>query len=167
MTIPFDRGVTLKMIEIVYLADHPDLIQTCASWAYSQWGCQSNGSLEHSIEKFTKGASKGNIPLTLVALLNQKPAGMISLWTSDFDKRPDLSPWLASLYVHPFHRNNHIATALIKRLESEAQLLEYSELFLVTEEAKNLYVKFGWVEIDQVETSYSKASLMKKGLNRK
>lgn len=152
----------MEKVEITYLADHPNMISTCASWAYSQWGCQSGGSLNRSIERFTEGTNKEIAPITLVALVNQKPAGMISLWLNDYDKRPNLTPWLASLYVHPFYRHEHIATLLIEKLESEAQRLGYRHCYLVTEEAKNLYAKCGWEEIEQVETYYGNASLMKK-----
>ncbi|WP_348524185.1 hypothetical protein [Mesorhizobium sp. LNHC229A00] len=33
---------------------------------------------------------------------------MISLRQGDFKERADLSPWLASLYVHPSHRKTGI-----------------------------------------------------------
>lgn len=154
----------MEQIQIAYLADHPPIIPVCASWAYSQWGCQSDGSLDRSLTKFTAGANKQELPITLVALVGQKPAGMVSLWLSDFDKRPDLSPWLASLFVHPFYRQTHIASSLIMRLELEARRLGYSSLFLITEDAKNLYSKYGWTELEQVKTCFGDASLMKKDL---
>ncbi|MVB12748.1 Acetyltransferase (GNAT) family protein [Caprobacter fermentans] len=157
----------MQKLDIIYLADNKEFIQTCASWAYGQWGCQSGGTLDRAIEKFTKGANKVSLPITLLALYDTKPAGMISLWESDFDGKLELSPWLASLYVHPFYRHKNIASCLIKELESRASQLGYSNLFLVTEEAKNLYVKYGWTEIEKVNTAYGKASLMMKSLNKK
>lgn len=96
-----------------------------------------------------------------------KPAGMVSLWDSDFEGRPELSPWLASLYVHPFFRQKQIASALVTRLESEAVRLGYSSLFLVTEEAQRLYHKCGWAEMAPVTTAYGKASLMTKSISKK
>lgn len=151
-------------IRVCYLADYPDMIPACASWAYGQWGCQCGGSLERIMTRFATGANKEKIPLTLVAIYNDKPVGMISLWPSDFDKRPDLSPWLAALFVHPFYRSNHIASLLIKRIEMEARYLGYLRLFLVTEEAKILYAKHGWEELQQVITKHGNASLMSKSL---
>lgn len=151
-------------VTIDYLENHPDFIPVCASWAFGQWGCQSGGSFERANKRFTEGANKTSIPLTLVAIADGKPAGMISLWVSDFDGRPDLSPWLASVYVHPFHRNKGIALSLVKRLEAEALRLDYKRLYLVTEESKGLYEKNGWQEINQVTTHYGNASLMAKAL---
>jgi N-acetylglutamate synthase and related acetyltransferases len=151
-------------MEITYLADRPEMISTCASWAYSQWGCQSDGSLERSVARFTAGANRDKLPVTVVAIDHCRPAGMASLWLADYDERPELSPWLASLFVHPFHRNRHIAEALIRRVELEARRFGYTDLFLVTEEAKNLYAKYGWEELEPVRTHYGSASLMKKHL---
>lgn len=152
----------MEQLNIVFLADHPEFINTCASWAYGQWGCQAGGSLERAISKFTLGAGKENIPMTLMALYDEKPAGMISLWEADYEGKPELSPWLASLYVHPFFRHKNIATSLIRRLETEALRLGYGQLFLVTEDSKKLYQKCGWTELEEVVTHYGEASLMTK-----
>lgn len=152
----------MNQIEIMYLADLPDMVQTCASWAYSQWGCQSGGSLNRSIERFTKCANKDRVPITFVAFFNDKPAGMASLWLNDCDEKLHLTPWLASVYVHPFYRGMHIASLLIDKVESEARRLGYRHCYLVTEEAKTLYAKCGWQEIEQIETCYGNACLMKK-----
>jgi ribosomal-protein-alanine N-acetyltransferase len=150
-------------LEIAYLADHPEHIQTCASWIYGLWACQSGAPYELVLDKFTKGANKETLPLTLIALYHSKPAGTVSLWKTDAT-RNDLTPWLAALYVHPFYRNKKISVALIDRLTAEAGRLGLTELYLVTEEAKGLYSRFGWAEIEQVTTPYGEASLMKKCL---
>ena len=154
----------MEKLDIAYLADHKEFIETCASWAYGHWGCQSGGSLQHAVTRFTEGANKISPPITFIAIYENRPAGMVSLWEADFNGETELSPWLASLYVHPFHRHKSIASHLIKRLESEAIRLGYSRLFLVTEEARDLYAKFGWVELGKVNTFYDEASLMTKVL---
>ena len=150
-------------IEIAYLADHPEYIQTCASWIYGLWGSQSGGTYERALSKFTDGANKEALPITFVALHDAKPAGTVSLWKTDAS-RPELTPWLSALYVHPFHRNKGISLLLIERLTAEAYRLEIKELFLVTEEAKELYERFCWTEIEHMTTPYGEATLMKKQL---
>lgn len=149
-----------KLLEIAFLADYPEYIQTCASWAYGHWACQAGVSYELVLDRFKEGANKVTLPITLIALYDAKPAGMVSLWKTDAG-RSDLTPWLASLYVHPFHRNKHISIRLIKRLISEVRRLGFSEIYLVTEEASRLYARFGWNEIEQMTTPYGEASLMK------
>lgn len=153
----------MEKLEISYLAKYPEHIQTCACWVYGLWGSQSGGSFEMAVERFVKGANTGALPVTFIALCDGKPAGMASLWESDAG-RPELTPWLAALYVHPFHRKKHIAINLIERSVAEAKNLGYKEIYLVTEEARGLYERFGWTEVTKTKTPYGKASLMVKRL---
>ena len=89
---------------------------------------------------------------------------MASLWESDFSTKPQLSPWLASVFVHPFYRNRHVAAALVVRAEQEALRLGFDRCFLVTEEAEGLYSRCGWTVAEAVTTAYGPASLMTKNL---
>ncbi|AJD43658.1 GNAT family N-acetyltransferase [Rhizobium sp. SEMIA 4085] len=152
---------TRSPIVIEYLESCRDWIPVCTSWSFGQWGCQANGSFEQTKHEF-ETSTKSSLPLTLVAVEDGRPAGMISLNESDFKGRPDLSPWLKSLYVHPFHRNKGIASLLIKRLEHEALRLGCERLYLTTEDAKGLYMKNDWLDIDRVRTPYGDAALMTK-----
>lgn len=151
--------------EIAYLADHPEHIHTCASWAFGLWGCQSGKSFDHVLERFSAGANKRKLPITIIALCNSKPAGMASLWVSDATGT-DLTPWLAAVYVHPFYRNRRISFALIGRAVEEARRLGFSELYLVTETAAGLYSRFGWSEIGKTKSPYGEAVLMRKLLGQ-
>ncbi|WP_246569462.1 MULTISPECIES: GNAT family N-acetyltransferase [Rhizobium] len=150
-------------LTIEYLEKYPNFISICASWTFGQWGCQSNGSYERTRGEF-EAATKSSMPLTLVAIENALPVGMVTLAARDFDGKPHLSPWLKSLFVHPFHRKKGIATLLIERLEHEALRLGFKSLYLITEDARLLYEKSGWRAIDHVQTSYGEAALMEKAL---
>jgi N-acetylglutamate synthase-like GNAT family acetyltransferase len=68
---------------------------------------------------------------------------------------------MAAVYVHPFHRGLKISLALIDRLIDEARRLNYKEIYLQTGNAQDLYRKFGWKEIDRVDSPYGIASLMR------
>ena len=151
-------------IKFYHLADHKDMIPVCASWAYGRWGCQSGGSIERAINRFSEGANKKKIPMTLVAMMDGKPAGMASLWESDCESKLHLSPWLASLYVHPFYRGLGIASDLVKKLEKESFNLGYKHLYLVTEDAGALYSKLGWTKLEDAKTLHGNALIMEKSL---
>jgi RimJ/RimL family protein N-acetyltransferase len=152
-----------EKLEIAYLEDYPEHIRVCTSWIHGLWASQSGAAYDLVFDKFTKGANKVSLPITFVALYDAKPAGTVSLWKSDAS-RADLTPWLAALYVHPFHRNKEISVALIDRAAAEARNLGFGELYLVTEAAKGLYEKFGWTEIEKTVSPYGDASLMRKQL---
>jgi GNAT superfamily N-acetyltransferase len=151
---------------IHYLADRPEYAPVCAAWAFGQWGCQTEGkTIETSVQGFSKCAQKNALPLALIALEGKKPAGHIVLCEADCDERPDLTPWMASVFVHPFHRGKGLSLQLIRRAENEAKRLGIQTLYLVTENAKGLYEKCGWKEFDKVQSKFGGiSSLMKKSL---
>lgn len=150
---------------IKHLADYPQFIPACASWAYSQWGTQkTNGSLDRAMQQFTKGAQHGAMPLTLIAFHNDLPAGMASLWQNDCEERPTHTPWLAALFVHPNHRKKGIAAALVQEIENEAKLLGFEELNLITMRAALYYKKLTWQEKEQLTTTHGLETIMTKQL---
>lgn len=154
-----------EKLEIAYLADFPEHIPTCTSWIYGMWGSQSGGAYERTLQKMTDGAGKDSIPITLIAFNDKKPAGTVSLWANDASI-PDLTPWMAAVYVHPFHRGLKISLALVDRLIDEARRLNFKEIYLYTGNAQDLYRKFGWEEISIVDSPYGISSLMRLDLTK-
>ena len=101
--------------------------------------------------------------MSLIAIDDSRPAGMISLWNSDHGMT-DVGPFIAALYIHPFHRGRDISMALIDRLIDETIRLGFKELYLATEEADMLYRKFDFIPVKTFASSYGEAVLMRKDL---
>ena len=154
----------LMDIEIIDLADAPELVDTCAAWTFGMWGCQSGGSLAKNLAGFTAATKPGREAFTFVARRGGKTAGMASLRASDFKERLDLTPWLASVYVHPYHRGAGLAHALVKRVEAQAHKQGHHHLYLISEHAERLYVDLGWITFDHVTGPYGPSVLMNKAL---
>lgn len=133
--------------EIVYLADFSDLVTTCASWAFNTWGKYNSAyTLDKRIESFTKHCNKDEIPLTLLAMNDErKPVGMASIRPTD-GIRPELSPWLGSVYVDPLYRNQGIAAQLVQETHRKALQLGFNEMYLLTYEVTlpQWYARLGW-----------------------
>jgi len=140
------------MLSILPLSEKPDAAQTCAAWSFGEWGCyMSDGSLEKSIEAYqTRALNQNEIPRTWLGLEEDKIAGMISLVECDHSERKDLSPWLASMYVHPMFRRKGYASQLINHLHQEAKNLGFEELYLFTPDAEKLYLKNGWENFGEI-----------------
>lgn len=151
-------------IKIDYLFDHPDCIDVCASWAFGQWGSQTGGTLSRAQERFAAARNKDALPLTLLAICDGKPAGMVSLWEEDLPRRQDLSPWLASLFVHPFYRGRGFAGLLVERLEAEAIRMGHSTLYLVTEREIDIYKRLGWSVFEPTRTELGDANVMMRNI---
>ncbi|MGE4349324.1 MAG: GNAT family N-acetyltransferase [Candidatus Berkiella sp.] len=85
------------------------------------------------------------LPITYIALQDGKPVGTSSLRITD-GIRPDLMPWLASLFVLPEYRGKGIAQALIETVKHKAQQLKYPTLYLLAfdQSIPQWYAKLGW-----------------------
>ena len=73
------------------------------------------------------------------------PAGTASLAHDDLDSRPDLTPWLAGVYVPPTLRGRGHASALVRHVEGFARAAGVGTLWLYTWTAAPLYAGLGWV----------------------
>ena len=158
------RVVRDERLLILRLDEHPEYIPVCAAWIYGQWGSQSGGTLDGALRKFSEKAAPGQLPISFIAIHDNKPAGTVSLWTSDHHI-DDIGPWLAALYVHPFHRKKAVAMALIDRVIDEAYQRGDTSLYLVTEDAGELYRRFGFEDVRKLVSDYGEATLMQLSLD--
>jgi len=76
------------------------------------------------------------------------PIGMASLRLND-GIRPDLSPWLGSVYVDPPYRRNGVAASLVNEIHSIAQEVGFEVIYLLTYEntLPKWYARLGWAEL--------------------
>lgn len=146
-----------------YLADRPDLIQTCAEWAFGAWGrYNAAATLEKRVESFQQHCNKTSIPLTLLAMQSHTLVGTASLREND-GIRSDLRPWLGGLYVDKDSRGAGVGEKLISAIKSAAHSLGHQELYLLTYEASlpQWYGSLGWKEIGKDELFGSPVTIMK------
>ena len=142
----------MSQLEIYPLSEKPEYAPTCAAWSFGSWGCHlEEASLQKSLTGYKERSENADkIPLTWIAILNKKVTGMVSLVINDHPDHPELSPWLASMFVHPEFRKKGYASQLIQKLHAEAKNLNYKKLYLFTPDAEKLYEKNGWKIIGQV-----------------
>lgn len=100
------------------------------------------------------------IPLILFATLDGVPAGTASIVYDDLPSRPDLNPWLASVFVDRPFRNRGVASRLVLTALSQADKLQVPQLYLFTHDRANFYERFGWVMFDAGEFMNRHVDLM-------
>ena len=83
------------------------------------------------------------IPSTFIATDNQL-LGSAAIVKNDMETKPQLSPWLASVYVAPQYRNKGIGAKLVQHSMTMAQSNNIDKLYLLTPGQKSFYEKLGW-----------------------
>ena len=136
-------------MDIRYLVDCRQVIPQIARWLFDEWGRLLPGmSIEGGITRLQERLRRDQRPLTMVAMEAEVAIGTVSLVPFDMETRPDLSPWLASLYVAPDLRRCGIGSALIVAVVREAKRLGIDSLFLFTDSSQALYAKHGWQTVE-------------------
>jgi predicted N-acetyltransferase YhbS len=135
-------------MKIEYLADHPRKHREVAELHYGQWP-ELGDSVDAREQSLAMCCRRGEIPLGVVALDQDELCGFALLVPEDFEMRPNLSPWLAGVFVRPRHRRKGVGAALVTRIESEAKALNVEMIYLYTAHSEALYARLGWIVIER------------------
>jgi GNAT superfamily N-acetyltransferase len=150
-------------MQLAYLADHLELIPQLAGLYQDQWGyLRPERTPEERTRLLTAACGRGGVPSVVVALEGGVLLGSAMLVANDMTTRPDLTPWLAGVYVVHHHRRNGYGSALVKRIESEAALLGVPRLHLYTPDAMGFYSTLGWTEDERTEYLGQRVTVMSK-----
>jgi GNAT superfamily N-acetyltransferase len=133
-------------LTIAYLKDYKEYIAALAKWSFDTWAQYNpNVTRKNQIQKFQDHCNVDQLPLALVALDGFKLIGMCSLRETE-GIRPDLTPWLGSLYVVPSYRGKKVGQKLIDTIKDTARNLNHEMLYLLTFESNlnKYYTDQGW-----------------------
>jgi GNAT superfamily N-acetyltransferase len=81
---------------------------------------------------------------TFILLIDGEPVGTASLVAHDLDERPDLTPWLAGVFVAPKYRGRGYVGRLIAAVEQAGRSASIPTLWLYTNTAERVYARAGW-----------------------
>jgi N-acetylglutamate synthase-like GNAT family acetyltransferase len=137
---------------VVPLGERPDVVPKVAAWLYEQWGYfHDHDSVERRIRELNERLRLHELPVAFVALASNAPdampIGTASLTPDDLETRPDLTPWLASVYVQAEHRRAGVGAALVQAVVAHARRLGIDTLYLFTEDRTDFYEQLGWSQI--------------------
>ncbi len=139
-------------LTIAYLADLAAMVPLLARWHHEQFGYLApEDSMERHVAALENTLNREKIPLTFVALSDAAPLGSASLVRRDMSTRPELTPWLARVYVVPERRGLGVGTQLVRRAVAEAGRLGVEHLFLYTPDKEGFYARLGWAVRERVE----------------
>ena len=90
------------------------------------------------------------IPLALVAHDSGTFLGTASLIASDLDERPDLTPWVAAVWVEERARGTGIGAALVERATQTCFALGFARAYLCARpRMTRFYERLGWTILER------------------
>jgi len=140
---------TYIMIKILNLNEATEHLTALAHWHHRQWSYLTpNESIVQRIKRMQTYLNNDLIPSTFIAEEDEL-LGSAALVSHDMETMPQLSPWLASVYVSPLHRGKGVGTKLVLHVMTQAKLGSIDTLYLFTPDKKLFYQNLGWRLIGQ------------------
>jgi GNAT superfamily N-acetyltransferase len=136
-------------MRIELLEDVPDALPTVAAWIRIEF---PHEFVDVPLADWTRDLcdAQGLNITTFVALEDGQVVGTASLDASDLPVRPNLTPWLASVFVDPEYRSKGIASQLVTRVEQEASARGVTRLHLHTTDRESFYAQRGWMVLERL-----------------
>ena len=137
------------MFSIIDLKEQPQHIDTLAQWHHKEWShFNPQENIAQRIKKMQPYFNDNFVPTTFLAI-DGELLGSAAIVDNDMETRPELSPWLASVYVAAQHRNNGVGSKLVNHVVEQAKLNDINKLYLMTPDKKDFYQALGWKQIDE------------------
>ncbi len=134
-----------------HISKQPDFIPQIAGWFQDEWGAlDPDCTMESRYEELKARIDPSLLPLTIIATVQDELLGTYSLDLSDLAIRPNLSPWLASVFVNPKYRNQGIGTLLVQEALRHAHRMGIHTLYLFTVNLFDWYASMGFEAIEEV-----------------
>ena len=133
-----------ERLHITTLAKRPDLLPVVAHWLWQEWWNKRGTSLEDTQAIYADCRAEVGAPQTLVLLANGDPIGTATLARQDLDARPDLTPWLAGVFVIRERRGKGYVHHLLAAFNEACRAAAIERAWLYTNTAERVYLRAGW-----------------------
>ena len=156
--------MSIEIVSLVAMQVPLPSLQVVAQWQWQEWGRREGKNVEQIASFLKAQCTVHSIPQAVVLLEDGAPAGTATLDHADLGARPDLTPWLANVFVSPNFRGRGHARRLVRHIEAAAHACGIAILYLHTENATALYAGLGWAKIDTADYHGHAVTVMRKVL---
>jgi GNAT superfamily N-acetyltransferase len=133
------------MIEIAFLADHPEAIPILTQWFRSQWPeYYAARTLEDIAQDFYPEANRDGLPVRLLAFADGALAGTVTLRDQALRGFPEYQPGIGGLFVAEQHRGRGVGMELVRAGMRLAQRQGYATVYTATVTARGIVQHLGW-----------------------
>jgi N-acetylglutamate synthase-like GNAT family acetyltransferase len=132
------------------LRQRPQFFDTVADRIWQAWWKPDHYPLDHIAGRLRENMTATPIPLALVAHDGETFLGTASVIPSDLAERPQLTPWIAAVWVEPRARQHGVGSALVNRATQDCFALGFSRVYLCARPQRSpLYERLGWIPIER------------------
>jgi GNAT superfamily N-acetyltransferase len=129
------------------LRQRPEFFEPVADRIWAWW--EPNGyPLAYIAGRLEENMQDTRVPLALVAHDGSSFLGTASVIASDLDERPDLTPWVAAVWVEERARGQGIGAALVDAAAHASFVLGFRRTYLCARaRMTGFYERLGWTLI--------------------
>ena len=132
------------------LRQRPEFFEPVADRIWQAWWEPNGYPLAYITGRLKENLRDTPIPLALVAHHDSAFLGTASLIASDLDERPDLTPWVAAVWVEERARGHGIGAALVNGATQACFKLGFRRTYLCARaRMTGFYEGLGWTLIER------------------
>jgi GNAT superfamily N-acetyltransferase len=132
------------------LRQQPQFFETVADRIWQAWWKPNGIPLDTITTRLNENLRDAPIPLALVAHDGGTFLGTASLIAADLDERPELSPWVAAVWVEERARSHGIGAALVDAAADACFKLGFARAYLCARvRMTGFYERLGWTLIER------------------
>jgi GNAT superfamily N-acetyltransferase len=164
MTDPPSSG----SLAVTTIAKRPDLLPIVAEWLWREWWERRGRTLAETQAIYATCCAGIGAPQTFVLLSGDIPIGTATLARKDLEERPDLTPWLAGVFVVPGARGHGCVRHLLTAFDEACRAASIETSWLYTNTAERIYLRAGWTVAELIERpNRPPATLMRRDFTHK
>jgi GNAT superfamily N-acetyltransferase len=132
------------------LRQRPEFFETVADRIWQAWWMPTGHPLDYIRGRLRENMESASIPLALVAHQRETFLGTASLIASDLDERPELTPWVAAVWVEEEARSRGVGAALVDRAAQASFALGFHRAYLCARpRMTRFYERLGWTILER------------------
>jgi GNAT superfamily N-acetyltransferase len=132
------------------LRQRPEFFDTVADRIWRAWWKEIGTPVDYISGRLHENMNAEPLPIALVAHDGAEFLGTSSVITSDLEQRPQLTPWVAAVWVDPQHRTRGVGSALVERATRDCFALGIARAHLCARPAlTEFYQRLGWIPIER------------------